>query len=334
MRTLFSLACAAALCLGMSYTPAIGQDGDEAGPTYKLEIKFSQGETHRYEMKQEMSQEMDFGMGAMKTTMVNTTVMADTVREVGDDGSVVIASKTESMAMKMDNPFMKFEYDSAKPDAAAMKQYPMFRGAFAMVGETITVSLSAERKVTKIEGLKEIRQRLEKEASAEELEMMGDALDEDEMKRTMEAVYGAWPKDAIAVGGTWDMSMTVPAGDGASMKTEMTYKLDGVESRDGKKVALISLTGKLDFVPGGEMEGIEMEVKAQKIEGKIVFDMDKGETIESSTTITFDLNMEGANGAIKTSVTSTQKSLPAKAEKAAAGDEVEEKEEVEEKKEE
>lgn len=312
MKTLFSVACVAALCLGVSFTPAIGQDAEADGPSYSLAIKFTKGETRRYETKMEMTQEMDFGMGPMKTSMTNATVTADTCREVRDDGSVVVASKTESMAMKMDNPMMKFAYDSAKPDAEAFKQFPMLRASFVMVGETITATLSADRKVTKLEGLKEIRERAEKDFTAEELEMLGDALDENNMKQTLEATYAAWPKEPVAVGGTWDNSMKIPANEAGTMKMDMNYKLAGVEKRDGMQVALIDVSGTIEF--SANEDGMNMKVTTQKVEGKLVFDMDKGETLELTTTMTFEMSMEGMPGVVKSNVVSTQKRLAAKKE--------------------
>ena len=118
------------------------------------------------------------------------------------------------------------------------------------------------------------------------------------------------PTDPISPGGSWQMSFTMPNPLLGEVINTLTFILDGIEERDGRTVALLSSTGEIATDTPEDLAGLPMEMDVDaEMTGFLIFDVDRGLVLSSSTTTEMTMTMSGPDGSSMTMPMTTTGSL-------------------------
>ena len=91
---------------------------------------------------------------------------------------------------------------------------------------------------------------------------------------------------------------------------KLTMLLDRVEDRDGRTVALLSITGEIVAGAPGGLEGLPMEMDVDaEMTGSLIFELDRGLALSAIITEEMAMTMSGPDGASMTMPMTTVTSL-------------------------
>jgi hypothetical protein len=203
--------------------------------TVDLRFQFEEGETYALKMTMEQDVVMWINGNEQEThqTMVVTQVFD--VKEVHFDGSATIEVTFDHMAMKAESPQGVFEYDSEDPPDEVPLQA---KGFAAMVGETFTMRITPEGRVTEVSGIDELYDRMleDLELPEEMKKMLGEQMKRqfgnEAIKGMVENFTAVLPPEPVAVGDSWSNEITLTAGFTAILEVTgtLTDRTDGVST--------------------------------------------------------------------------------------------------------
>ena len=300
MKTQFvRLACIVAVCTGVS-TAAYGQDAT-------LKYRWVEGEQIRYRHTQESSTTMTGmpGLDGMAITQKMIQVLRMTVEKVAPDGSVTLRETFESVRVEQNNPMGKTVFDStvpANPDQAASPIDPVMN---AMVGESITIVMAPDGKVTKVEGMSRIMEKAFGSLPQNPLltQLLGElkaTMSDEAMATTLGQGFAAFPNRALKSGDTWTSQADVNTPIIGVMTTSTAYTLKSLESTNGVATARIAQTQTMK--QGGQAPasalnalGMNMKLGDSKSQGEILFDVTRGRLQKSSVDSDMSMTMSLEN---------------------------------------
>jgi hypothetical protein len=181
-----------------------------------LSAKLKQGST--VWLVQETRNEQAIDMGGQQMEMGNHTTytIRAEVTKVGDDGKSTLQVKLVRVAGSMTVPMVgDVEFDSAQPAAEgdsepAMPGMPNLdaigKAMSAMADTTFTAVVDAHGNVSEVKGFEESLAAARKKAGRVGAQMLGGQLNEGVLSRMVETVVGVRPKEAIAVGTSWEQT--------------------------------------------------------------------------------------------------------------------------------
>ncbi|MEZ5317196.1 MAG: DUF6263 family protein [Vicinamibacterales bacterium] len=207
-----------------------------------LRYHWNKDETLRYRLTQETAVTMTgtpMGDMQMGTTMGQVYTM--TARDV-TDASARVEATFESIRMVVNSPAGSMAYDTS---AATKASDPVIAEAGkmfdAMVGKSMTVTLTPTGGVEKVEGLSALSQAMQ--GAMPQGAMPGSGLDtlmsDDAMKGMFSQSFQSFPGKAVRQGETWQNQMTVP-NPLAPLAFTGTHTFTGLVPLDGRDVAHIT----------------------------------------------------------------------------------------------
>jgi hypothetical protein len=201
-----------------------------------LRYEFKPGQSVWVQTTQDMNMQMNAGGQEMKTTMSMSMWTECKTTEV-KDGVATIENRYARVAVKVDGPGQKLDYDS---DVEGSKAGPMGKSFADLVGKVVKMRVDAMGKVlecTMPEGLED------------QLERAGLS------KAAFDQQFVSWPKDPVAVGESWKSEFEMPMGQMGNAKTTVTNKLAAVKD----KVATVEQNLEIDM-SGLKSTGPKMEL--------------------------------------------------------------------------
>lgn len=263
-----------------------------------LRYKFTPGQTHRYAVTQKMVQSVATPERTVKITLTQTMDTRQKIDAVDAEGVASVTQTVERVRMDMDLPQgRKVQYDSAakEPPEGIAKAYANAVGS--LVNRPIRMRLTSRGEARKVEvpadalaGLKKSVGPAAEIAAPENL--------------TQLANLALFPEDPVSVGQTWKHEATVTNPAFGKLVIQTTYRYEGEEMRQGRKLDKISSQMTLNLAEKGGVAA--MKIKAQEGQGTIYFDPAVGLIVESSATsrlkmaasvagLTLDQDMEMTN---------------------------------------
>jgi hypothetical protein len=247
-----------------------------------LRYKFKEGEKLKYVMEQNM--DMSMTVAGQNIDMKMLQVMDQTwhVKSVDKDGAAKVLQTFDRIRMKMDGGPINLDYDSktGKDPEGPIGDVvgPIFKG---LVGAEFKFTMDARGQISDVVVPEKIAESIRGTALA--AAGLDEFLSQDGMKRMVEQTGLALPEAAPIKGKSWQhkADMKMPFG---KMKVDNTYTYEGIETRDGKQLAKISVKPKMEFEPG-ENAAFTLKLNGQDGEGTIYFDAATGR-LEETTLIT------------------------------------------------
>ena len=268
-----------------------------------LKWKFEKGKTFYQELTADTTQDMKVMGKEVKQKQKQTFFFSWTPVEEKDK-SWIIKQKIEGAKMEIQLGGNTISYDSTNPPAANNPLAEFFK---ALIGTEFTLTVSPEMKITKVEGRKELLDKLVA-ADQQMKPLLDSVLSEDAIKQMADPTLAAVPNKEVKIGETWKVPTKLNLGPIGSYDTTYEYKYVGKDEKK-KDLDKIAVTATLKYVPpsgDAPQGGLSYRIKGGNLEGKtvagtILFDAKKGRVVSSD----MDLNLEGKldieiNGMINT----------------------------------
>jgi len=291
---------AVAMAAGLLAAPALAADAPAKGEKVQLRLHLEKGKTYRIKMA--IQQEITQTIQGNKMDIAQTMGMEYTfdVSEVKDDGTMTVKVTYRTVQMKMDGPTGKVDYDSSDPPDEIPKAA---RGLAALVGQSFTLDLTPQGRVTRVEGIDAVLanmiQKLDLPDGAMKTMMesqLKKQFGDKAMRETMEQLMAMYPAKPVGIGDSW--TMNVELSKSFPLKMENTYVLKdrkaGVAILDVKSV--LTSDPKAPPMKMGPIS-ISYDLKGTQ-QGQAEMDEATGWTLSSTLTQEFSgkMTMEGAPG--------------------------------------
>ena len=243
-------------------TPALAEE-------VELKAKFEPGKTQVYEQKMNMTSNM---MGqAMNMTMTMGLLNS---AKAHDEGTAVTMD-FDSLAMKMEmGGQVVMDIDTKNEETLQGPAGAQFKS----ITDVSATGIFKDGKFVKVIDTKGL------DGAAAQM------FDQATLEQSIKGSTDFLPTTPVKVGDTWQATSVMPMKDlGGELTTAIDAKLDEIKEVDGKKMAIISFTGKVS-----SPEGAPMTVEAKKFVGTIDFDVADGVTKKMTNDIDMAITAPGA----------------------------------------
>lgn len=186
-------------------------------------------------------------------------------------------------------------YDSADPS----KSQPFLQQSFgAMVGKSFTIVYDKDNHFVSVSGLDSLAATPLGKTQA----MDGNQLAEMFRKSSELGL----PKTPVAVGDTWTSEETLEMQPLGKMKITAQGKLDAIESRQGVRTAVVSLSGT--FAIEGDNPLVKLG-EGSKFTGQILFDLDRKVIVSHVADTVLNMNVAGKDTPVVQKVSTVLNSI-------------------------
>ena len=256
-----------------------------ASAQVRLEHKYLPG-THVAETTSKIDQKLSIaGMDTdtLAETKVKTTV---TVGKRDGAGMVPIQEKIESMQVNTTVMGNQYTFDSAKPDEKGTSPLEILRDVHkALARRTTTTLMNKNNRVESIKDDNDVLGSLPVEVQ----QLVQSQFDTENQKKIANQQLDQFPTQPISKGESWERTETANFGAGQVMTFKTQMKYEGTVEKDGKK--LEKITTKVlsaDFALENSPLPFTLKGSSLKVpesEGVILFDLEAGRAVESSSSL-------------------------------------------------
>lgn len=266
-----ALALVALLLLIQSARP---QEAKQDAKPVTLTLQFPQGITERMVTTQELKQTLTSELLPAPVNQFQKQIMEATLK-VGAGREMELAFERIRSSDNFRGPEIGYDSDKDK-----LSEEPAARVLNALIGAKLQMKFAADGKLEQFSGMNNILELMGKAFPKQEamIKQLKEGLG-DEAYRDMLGGHlsGFLPGKAVSPGDTWTATQSQKLAGLGSIQLKLTYKLEGVEEREGRKVAKISFAGK-GTLEGNFVGAKGAQIKADDLEqtGVIYFDLDRG----------------------------------------------------------
>jgi hypothetical protein len=242
--------------------------------------KFKDGETFFVEKVESIKQSADLITKQVTQESEITTVTQFHVTKVNADGATVE---------------QKFVGAKLKGDLATNEALKKMMER--LKGTTLTITLSKDGRLLKLEGYEEAIKKLS-DGKAEEAALVKSVLSEESIKTSLTETFGFLPEKEVKKGDAWTRGIKTPLGPFGFLQGDYEYTFKGKPEKAGDKelaVDQIGVGAKLHFdfpknaVVMGDLKVVRAEFKTESAAGTIDFDASAGKLVRSEV----DMNVKG-----------------------------------------
>lgn len=281
-------------------TPVTGKPSDAP-----VELKAQWKPGNRYVMRMEMEQSSTFQFGPRPATQ-DTSFGQDYALSVTNTTDGLRGLELEILALNIESSYgdnTVLRYDSL--NKVTPNEGPGVDAFDKIIGGKIRFLMNAENQVTKVDGLKELMDRVDaapagggggRRGGRGGLGMMAGVLrgsfTVDYFKQILD-VHGL-PSKPVQIGETWTTQKEVPAPMVGTLLVNTTNVLKGWQQREGKKCARIEFTGSITTKPGKADPtpwGGTMKIEDGRVTGTTWFAPEIGLSVE--TVVAQNYNLTG-----------------------------------------
>lgn len=278
-----------AAALAFSSMTTIHAEPEKPAPV-TLEYTFKGQDSFSYTQTSIMSQlQLVFGNATSNTT-TSTSTLTRSLAETLDDGSLVIADKTELKSFNNDNNGDIFDFDPANPEHAEKASDPRVAPALAIQDWSVHYIMSPLGEVLGVQNTEEIQElaaQVEQEGLRKQLQA---GYTEEAMSTEFEPTVFLLPENPVTVGDQWSRSYTMAA-DPMEFVINQTMTVEGIlDWKDGKYVR-VSFEGEMDIKLPPEFPAF-MKITEKSIDGWFVFNTHLGTITEYK--MLMKINMAGS----------------------------------------
>ena len=246
-----------------------------AAPGVELKLKWENGK--RYVFEQKMSSAVSLSMGgvAIETASDMTQEMHYDVAAHEDGTEVKFSFESVKMDVSM-NGQQQMSFDSTAEDGGGP--------AAAMMAPVLEMEASViydeEGEVVAVKGLDGLQG----------MEQLG--MGKDTLEQMMTQASLLMPGGDMKPGDEWERKIEMPLGQLSKVPAVSTFKLkfEGMEEREGKQLAMISVGGSVSMGGEGE-EAPPISLESKKMEGVMFFDAELGQLVESKMEMDLEMGL-------------------------------------------
>ncbi len=262
----------------------------QAQAEVKLEPRFPEGQTLRYQIRTSMNQQVkNLGM-EMPSNLNRTVVRSEAIGKRRGDSGLPIALKVESIRERQRVPAGRdVSYDSkAATTKVADPDLDFFKDMYKVEGQVAyTVVLDGKNKVKAIEGADALREQVDK-LDPRAADLLRSRLAADALAQEFEQTHalGALPDGPVKPGASWERTEAVDRGAGLELVLKKKYEYAGTEKRgdtslDKITAKVLEASYRQDADSSAPLKLTKGELKVTASEGTILFDRQAGRVVES-----------------------------------------------------
>ena len=258
-----------------------------------LKWKFKPGSTSRFVNSNDLKASTKGGGLSQEAVTRHTSHVRWAVESVDDDGNAHITQTLERIRVESgpaDDAVTFDSNDEKAPDGLDEAQIEAMRIG---VNQPLNLVIDPLGKVIDVRLSEQFAQKLKESPHYGQLAAM---YSRDNLKQLASMITIELPAEPVSKGAVWEQHTTVNDPVAGKQKLTTTYRYDGVEEHDGRKLDKISATAKISLAD--ENKAALISIKDQKLSGVIWFDRSAGRVEEAQ--MTSRLVTELALGANKT----------------------------------
>jgi hypothetical protein len=267
-----------------------GPGSARAQAEVKLEARFPEGQTLRYQIRTSMNQLVkNLGM-EMPSNLNRTVVRSEAIGKRRGDSSLPIAVKVDSLRERQRLPGGRdVTYDSKEGDARVdHPDLDFFKDLYKVDSQAAyTVVLDGRNKVKAIEGADAMRKRLDK-LDTRAADLLRSRLAPETLREDFEQTHAlvALPDGPVKPGASWERTEAVDRGAGLELVLRKKYDYAGTEKRGNKTLdkinaKVLEVNYRQDADSAAPLKLTKGEIKLTSSEGTIFFDREAGHVVES-----------------------------------------------------
>lgn len=276
----------------------------------KLQWKFVEGQKTKYRIVQDVVIDMDISGQSVRMTMTQTMNLTWAVKSVDDQGTADMTQTIDRLQMKMRGaPRADVSYDSdsdRKPEGLAALLSPMFE---AIVKQPVKLKMSREGKVSDVELPKEMSEKLK---SAPGMGPIANMFSEGNLKQMMGAGTLQFSPEAVDEGDEWQSKAEAVGASVGKQQTETTYVYQGLEDRQGRRLAKIGIKLNVKLAEDADAE-TKVTIEDQSSDGVAYFDPEANQIVDLKLSSKMKTSVDVMGQKLAQTVTNTTTMRPAAA---------------------
>jgi len=280
--------------------------GPASAQTVTLRYNWQQGDELTYKTTVRTNSEMS-GAGEKRSfEQALSQTLKISVSAVFPDGSATLRQTISVVTLDMDTPSGKVSYDSGKApaDDADPRVKAMAKTMGAMVGEAISVTMTPNGTVKRVDGTTRIIDKLMLDLPRDPMaaglaQNIRAMLSEDALRTSLEQSFSRMPDAPVKPGDTWTSQQSVGADSTGRIVGTSTFTLKAIEGSGDAAIArvAVSLALKQSEAPAA---GASMVVRLHdgKGEGEVLFSVARGRVEQNGmkTDMTSSAEVRGPDG--------------------------------------
>jgi len=330
MAAVLRTACGVSGMMTAVLTAAYVVGAVQAPQEYDIRYKhFKPGEAVVMQITNDVVGTMSFGFGTQNMTQKTRQWARMECLQIEPDGIAKVRMTFERMAMDMNVGPFRMAFDSADepapqpasqptstPTDMASLQDTMVRGMTrALVGHSLTATISPDGKCLKLEGMKEMFDKMFKEMPGAEQfgKTFKEMFSEDTFKDQLFGTATWLPTRPVRIGEVWNIEQRMRMGPMGNAVVKGKNRLLSVETIDGRRIARVAVTMNMEMGEGAE----GLKVAGQTVKTKMtstggtgtwLWDLDRARMIKSQQICPMEMTMQtGSSSQPGESFTITQK---------------------------
>ncbi len=209
------------------------------------------------------------GAPVVEATQDTSMDLAMEVMSVAADGTAELRISYERVTLKAASQGNAIDYDSADP-AKKDVQAPAVNGLRALLGKSLTVSISPRGEIKGVKGYDKIVEAIldqipagaEREATRKQIES---TMDEKHFTQMMQGTGMLLPEQSVGVGDTWVREQKIETGI-INIDSRMDYKVEKVNPDSIE----LSVQGKLSSLPSDPAAELKVTVEPDSVQAGTV----------------------------------------------------------------
>ncbi|MGH7140590.1 MAG: DUF6263 family protein [Pirellulales bacterium] len=267
-----------ALAVGIFIALAASRASAEEGVTLKW--KFKPGQTSYYTSSQDMKINVKQGIVAQEMLMKQTSDVRWEVESVDDDGNAHVTQTIERIRSESGPAEDTVTFDSKDDQPPKDVDESSIEALRAGINQPVHLVLDPSGKVLDVRLSEQFAQKIKESPQYGPLAMM---FSRENLKQMASINTIELPNKPVTKGSTWEQESTLADQVAGKQKLTTTYRYDGAEEHDGRRLEKISASAKIS--PADEKKLSPVTVKDQKLNGVIWFDRGSGRIDEMQMTI-------------------------------------------------
>jgi len=213
--------------LAVSIGASCSSGGD--GEKVELRLRLEKGESHRLRWTSDQKIQQTDESGQQESVQQSAGIgLTFDVQEVDPDGTATVKVTFHAITFEQDSALGKITYDSADPPETA---HPLAMKFAVLLGESFTIGLTPEGKVTSLEGVDAMFARILEGMDAPfpgmrqilEKQLQG-LIGGNGLKEMVENSLAVYPPESVAVGDSWNGTSVFSKGLPLTMENTWTLK--------------------------------------------------------------------------------------------------------------
>lgn len=267
-----------ALVVGVFIALAASRVSAEEGVALKW--KFKPGQVSYYTSSQDIKVNVKQGIVAQEVLMKQTSDVRWEVESVDDDGNAHITQTIQRIRSESGPAEDTVTFDSKDDQPPKDADESSIEALRAAIDQPVYLVLDPRGKVLDVRLSEQFAQKIKESPQYGPLAAM---FSRENLKQMASSSTIELPDEPVAKGSSWEQESTLADPIAGKQKLTTTYRYDGAEEHDGRRLEKISATAKIS--PADEKKLSPVTVKDQKLNGVIWFDRGSGRIDEMQMTI-------------------------------------------------